>query len=69
MSVVRRTIKQTLTAVELNKEQTLELTLSSGDIWKLEVVDTGAEAIPTTRKELHFANSGTITVIRFLKKG
>ena len=65
MSVVRRTIQQTLTAVELNKEQTLELTLSSGDIWKLEVVDTGAEAIPTTRKDLHFANPGTITVIHF----
>jgi hypothetical protein len=65
MSVARRTIKQTLTAVELNKEQTLELTLSSGELWKLEVVDTGAEVVKTARKELHLAEPGFVSEIRF----
>ena len=65
MSVVRRTTKQTLTAVELSREQTLELTLSSGDLWKLEVVDTGAEAVQTTRKEIHLEEPGTVTEIHF----
>ena len=65
MSVARRAIKQTLTAVELRKEQILELTLSSGDLWKLEVVDTGAEAIKTTRKETNMENPGFVTEICF----
>lgn len=65
MSVVRRRTKETLTAVELNKAQALELTLSSGELWKLEVLDTGAEAIETKRKEINLENPGFVTEIRF----
>ena len=65
MAVVRRTIEQTLTAVERNEADTLDLTLSSGDRWKLEVVGTGAVAIHTTRKEIHFEKPATVTEIRF----
>lgn len=65
MPVKRRGIKETLTAIELDKEDTLELTLSSGEVWTMKVLSTGAEVISTTLKELLVGEPRARTEIRF----
>ncbi len=71
MSVVRRTIKDTLLAVELVKEDshgwgnTLELKLSSGDIYTLKVINTGADVIRSTLTQLKVEEEAAKTEIKF----
>jgi len=65
MSVIRKSIKETLIPVELDKGDTLELTLSSGEQYNLEVEDTGAEILHTDLKELKVEESAAKTEIKF----
>ena len=60
MPIIKRKIKEPGTSVELDKEEILELTLSSGTIWKMEVVATGRGSGDTNRfLPLRFRTSGS----------
>jgi hypothetical protein len=48
MMIVRKRLKPTLTAVELDIEETLELTLLNGSVRKIALLETGAEVLRTT---------------------
>lgn len=65
MPVIRRKIKETLIPVEIDQGDTLDLSLSSGQNYTLEVVDTGAEVLRTTLKELKVAERAAKTEIKF----
>ena len=43
MTIVKKRAKNTLTAVELDRGQTLYFTLQSGERWTMELLDTSAE--------------------------
>ena len=46
--IVRKKAKDTITAVELNINETLEFKLAGGDMFRMTVMETGAEVIDTT---------------------
>ncbi len=65
MPIVKKRAKDTLTAIELNKGETLEFTLLNKQIVTIEVLNTKAEIFHTTLKEVLKAERGAVTNIRF----
>jgi len=63
--IVRRRAKDTLTAVELNHSETLELTLSDGSIRRITLEETNAEIFETTLETLKVEENGAKTNYRF----
>ena len=63
--IMRRRAKPTLTAVEMIHGETLEFTLFSGRVVRLELLDTGARIVHTTLKQPGHEEPGARTVYRF----
>ena len=63
--IVRRQAKDTLTAVELNKGQTLEFTLADGSVRHITLKATSAEVTETTLKKLMVEENAAVTNYRF----
>lgn len=65
MLIVRKIAKDTLTAVELNRGETLQFTLRSGRVWTMELLATSAEVFRTTLKQLKVEERLARTDFRF----
>lgn len=63
--LVRRKAKDTLTAIELNRDETLEFTLKDNTVWKMKIVSTHAEVISTNLKTLKVEDPKGKTDYRF----
>ncbi len=63
--IVRKKATETLTAVELDRGDVLEFTLSDGVVRRMEVISTSAEVILTTLKQLKVPEEGCLTNYRF----
>jgi len=63
--IVRKRAKDTLTAVELNRGETLEFARLDGSVVRLTLVSTSAEIISTTLKELRVEEDAAVTSYRF----
>jgi len=57
--------KNTLSAVELNKDEVLEFTLLNHQVIRIEILETKAEIFQTTLKEILKPEKGAITNYRF----
>ncbi len=64
-TVIRRQAKDTLTAVEMDRGETLRFTLLSGDVVQIELVRTHAEVVHTSLKQLGAEESAGRTEYRF----
>jgi len=64
-TILRRRTGDTLTAVELDHGETLELTLADGTVRRLTVEETSAEIVETTLKTLKIEEEAGRTVYRF----
>ncbi len=65
MPILRKRAKDTLAAVEMDRGDVLEYALTSGDVVRVELLETGAEIIRTTLQELKVEEEGGRTDIRF----
>ena len=65
MPIVKKIAKDTLTAVELDRGETLHFTLANGSLWTMEILETSAEVFRTTLKELKVAERLARTDFRF----
>lgn len=63
--LIRKRAKDTLTAVEMNRGETLEFALASREIVRIELVSTAAEVISTTLKQLKVEEDAARTHYRF----
>ena len=52
MPIVRKIAKDTVTAVELNRGETLQFTLRSGRVWSMELLATSAAITETNLKQI-----------------
>ena len=65
MYLYRRRAKDTLTAVEMDCGDRLEFTLANGELVRIEILETGAELVRTTLRQLKVEEEGARTEIRF----
>jgi len=65
MATLTRQAKNTLTAVEMNRGDTLEFVLSTGNVVRIELLSTGAVITQTTLSTLKVEEPGARTDYRF----
>src|SRR5689334_15304943 len=65
MPLVKKRAKDTLTAVELDRGETLRFKLRSGETWTMELLETSAEVFRTTLKQLKVQERLARTDFRF----